>query len=73
MILKDMIHLVDSFEEETGLDVHISGMPYVRTMNSQNIIDEIGIFVGLALLITSLIFFFFFQLLYDSSSHFIIF
>lgn len=60
-ILKDMIHLVESFEEETGLDVHISGMPYVRTMNSQNIIDEIGKFILAALGVTSLIFFFFFR------------
>ncbi|AZQ59131.1 RND family transporter [Maribacter sp. MJ134] len=60
-ILKDMIHLVGSFEEETGLDVHISGMPYVRTMNSQNIIDEIGKFILAALGVTSLIFFFFFR------------
>ena len=36
-------------------------MPYVRTMNSQNIIDEIWIFLILALAITSLIFFFFFR------------
>ena len=36
-------------------------MPYIRTLNSQNIIDEIGIFVGAALVITSLIFFFFFR------------
>ncbi len=60
-ILKDMIHLVSSFEEETGLDVHISGMPYVLTMNSQNIIDEIGKFILAALGVTSLIFFFFFR------------
>ncbi len=60
-ILKDLNHLVETFEEETGLDVHISGMPYVRTMNSQNIIDEIGKFILAALGITSLIFFFFFR------------
>ncbi|MDH3381278.1 MAG: MMPL family transporter, partial [Flavobacteriaceae bacterium] len=43
------------------LKVHVSGMPYIRTLNSQNIIDEMGMFVGLALLITTLIFFFFFR------------
>jgi len=32
--------------EETGLDVRVSGMPFIRTMNAQNIIDEI---VGLYL------------------------
>ncbi|WP_027078190.1 efflux RND transporter permease subunit [Maribacter antarcticus] len=60
-VLKDMIHLVNRFEKETGLDVRISGMPYVRTMNSQNIIDEIGKFILAALGVTSLIFFFFFR------------
>src|SRR5699024_9311342 len=40
---------------------HTSGMPYIRTMNAKNIVDEIGIFVGAALFITSLIFYFFFR------------
>ena len=52
---------MERFEKETGLDVRVSGMPYIRTMNAQNIIDEIGIFVGLALFITSLIFWLFFR------------
>ena len=60
-VLKDMMRLVNQFEKETGLDVRISGMPYVRTMNSQNIIDEIGKFILAALGVTSLIFFFFFR------------
>ncbi|NHF58417.1 MMPL family transporter [Flavobacteriaceae bacterium TP-CH-4] len=60
-ILKDLRNVVNSFEEETGMDVHVSGMPYIRTMNSQNIIDEIGKFILAALGVTSLIFFFFFR------------
>jgi predicted RND superfamily exporter protein len=36
-------------------------MPYIRTMNSKNIIDEIGMFITAALVVTSLIFFFFFR------------
>jgi predicted RND superfamily exporter protein len=60
-IIKDLIPLVDSFEKETGLRVYTSGMPYIRTLNSQNIIDEIGMFIGAALIVTSLIFFFFFR------------
>lgn len=52
---------IQKFEEETGLDVRVSGMPYIRTLNSQNIVDEIGLFVAGALLITALIFFFFFR------------
>lgn len=60
-VLQDLRNLVADFEAESGMDVRISGMPYIRTMNSQNIIDEIGIFIVAALLVTSLIFFFFFR------------
>ena len=60
-ILEDLSTLVKNFEKETELDVHVSGMPYIRTMNSQNIIDEIGKFILAALGVTSLIFFFFFR------------
>ncbi|QLG47201.1 efflux RND transporter permease subunit [Costertonia aggregata] len=60
-ILEDLTNLVEDFEEETGLNVRISGMPYIRTLNSQNIIDEIGKFILAALGVTSLIFFFFFR------------
>ncbi|KAA2218634.1 efflux RND transporter permease subunit [Maribacter flavus] len=60
-ILQDLSRLIENFEEDTNLDVRISGMPYVRTMNSQNIIDEIGKFILAALGVTSLIFFFFFR------------
>ena len=60
-VLNDLKRLVENFEEETQMDVRISGMPYIRTLNSQNIIDEIGKFIGAALAVTSLIFFFFFR------------
>ncbi len=52
---------IKNFEKETGLNVRVSGMPYIRTMNAQNIKDEIGLFVGLALLVTALIFYIFFR------------
>lgn len=60
-ILDDLIPLIEEFEESQGIQVHTSGMPYIRTLNAKNIVDEIGIFVGAALFITSLIFFFFFR------------
>ena len=60
-IFNDFIPLVEKFESNTGLKVHVSGMPYIRTLNSQNIIDEIGGFILAALGVTSLIFFFFFR------------
>ena len=55
------IPLIESFEEENDIDVKISGMPYVRTLNAQNIVDEISVFVLTAMFLTSLIFFLFFR------------
>ena len=52
---------IEEFEKETGLDVRVSGMPYIRTLNAKNIKDEMQLFVGGALAITALIFFFFFR------------
>jgi predicted RND superfamily exporter protein len=56
-----LIPEIATFEKNTGIDLRVSGMPYIRTLNSQNIIDEIGLFVAAALLITSFIFFLFFR------------
>ncbi len=60
-IINILIPRIEQFEKETNIKVHTSGMPYIRTLNSQNIIDEIGLFIGAALLVTSFIFFFFFR------------
>lgn len=53
--------LVANFEKTYGIDIKISGMPYVRTKNADNIKNEITTFVILALAITSIIFFLFFR------------
>ena len=56
-----LIPEVKKFQKDNQLDVRISGMPYIRTLNSQNIADEMLLFVAGALLITAIIFFFFFR------------
>ena len=60
-VFDKLIPIIDRFEKENNLDVRVSGMPYIRTINAQNIIDEIQLFVLGALLITGIIFFFFFR------------
>ncbi|WP_367755660.1 RND family transporter [Flavobacterium sp. WC2430] len=60
-ILNDFIPKIEAFEKETGIDLRVSGMPYIRTLNAKSITDEISLFIGASLLITSLIFFFFFR------------
>jgi predicted RND superfamily exporter protein len=52
---------VSEFEQKYNLDVRISGMPYVRTKYSETIKAELGKFIILAIVVTSLIFFLFFR------------
>ncbi|MEC4004083.1 MMPL family transporter [Flavobacterium sp. SUN052] len=60
-ILKVLVPEVTKFEKATGIDLKVSGMPYIRTINTENMKGEIGLFIGAALFITSLIFFLFFR------------
>ena len=60
-ILNKLVPAIKTFEDETKIDFRVSGMPYIRTLNAQTIIDEISIFIGASLLVTSLLFFFFFR------------
>lgn len=60
-ILNKLIPQIELFKEKTGIDLRVSGMPYIRTMNTETIKGEIGLFIGMSLLITCLLFYFFFR------------
>jgi uncharacterized protein len=60
-ILNHFVKKIDAFEKSTGIDLKVSGMPYIRTINSNNMKGEIALFIGAALLVTALIFFMFFR------------
>jgi len=60
-IFNTLIPTIKQFEKENSVDIRVSGMPYIRTLNAQNIQDEILLFVVGALGITAIIFFFFFR------------
>ena len=60
-ILNVLVPEVEKFEKATHIDLKVSGMPYIRTINTDNMKGEIGLFIGAALFITSLIFFLFFR------------
>ncbi|HFS67558.1 MAG TPA: RND family transporter, partial [Flavobacteriia bacterium] len=60
-VLNKLIPEIKKFEEENNVNVYVSGMPYVRTLNAKSIKDEMKYFVFGALFITALIFFFFFR------------
>ncbi|MEY2922753.1 MAG: hypothetical protein RL108_1379, partial [Bacteroidota bacterium] len=60
-VINQLVPAVEAFERETNIDLRVSGMPYIRTLNAETIVKEIGLFIGASLLITSLLFFFFFR------------
>lgn len=60
-VIKKLVPRIEAFESATEERLRVSGMPYIRTLNSQHIVDEIGLFVLGALAVTSIIFFFFFR------------
>lgn len=62
--ITDLIELGQNFGKEEGVDVHFSGLPYIRTVISQKIVNEFQLFIGLALAITAVILWFFFRSLY---------
>lgn len=60
-VVEDIQAVIDGFTEKTGLTVHVSGLPYIRTMQTAKIKQELGMFVGLSVLITAILMFLFFK------------
>ncbi len=60
-VLNNLVEKIEAFDKANQMKVRVSGMPYIRTLNAQNIVDEINLFVIAALVVTSLIFFLFFR------------
>ncbi len=60
-ILKKVTPLLQNFEKETGINLHPSGLLYIRTLNAQNLKGEIPVFIIITLLVTSFILWFFFR------------
>ena len=51
----------DIYTSESQKEVKYSGLPYIRTVHSELIRKEVGLFIFLALLVTAIILFFFFR------------
>lgn len=60
-ILNHFKPLLEKYRSEISTQIHISGMPYIRTLGTEIIIQEIGLFIFGALFITCLLFFAFFR------------
>jgi predicted RND superfamily exporter protein len=60
-MVKSIQKITRQFEEEQGVDLHYSGLPYIRVVNSIRIKKEIYLFSVLALAICIVVLFLFFR------------
>ncbi|HNQ11826.1 MAG TPA: MMPL family transporter [Bacteroidia bacterium] len=60
-IINSIKDRVAEYEKESNTDVHISGLPYIRTVITQKIAEELKLFLFLALLVTAIILLVFFR------------
>lgn len=60
-LIKDLKERTDIFGEDYGLDIKYSGLPYIRTVTSKKVQDELLFFVFLSLVIASVLLFILFR------------
>ncbi len=63
-IIKQIREYADAFGSQFKLDLHYSGMPFIRTAISRKIAHELVLFLCLALAVTAIVLWFFFRSLY---------
>jgi predicted RND superfamily exporter protein len=60
-VVNEIKRMGEAFTAQTGIEMHYSGMPFVRTMMQQKTNKELRLFIGLSIGITALILFLFFR------------
>jgi len=63
-ILKEIEAKAIAFEKSTNIQVHLSGLPYIRTATSKLVSNEFVLFLGLSILVSALILLIFFRSFY---------
>ena len=60
-VVENIRNRAEEFSEAHNMQVHYSGLPYIRTVTSERVKDELGMFVGLAGLVAATLLFLFFR------------
>ncbi len=63
-ILKEIEAKANNFTKSTGIAVHLSGLPFIRTATSKLVSNEFVLFLGLSILVSALILLIFFRSFY---------
>lgn len=60
-LVKNVVAITEHFTEKYNLQMHYSGLPYIRVVNAESIKGEMYMFIILSLLITTFILYLFFR------------
>jgi len=60
-LISDIKTTMERFSEKSKVEVHFSGLPYIRTLVAQKLQNELKLFILLALLVSALFLFIFFR------------
>ena len=60
-LIKDIEHEVEAFSQKHNIEVHYSGMPYIRTKTMKMVKNELMLFMVLSMLVASIVLFLFFR------------
>ena len=60
-VVEDVVALTDLWSVKHGIDLAISGLPFIRTEMTNKVKGEIGWFIGAAMLVTALLLLLFFR------------
>lgn len=60
-IVEDIIEVSDRWAEDTGIETHLSGLPFIRISITNKVKGELGYFIGAAIAVTALLLFLFFR------------
>ncbi len=63
-IIKTILEKADALSKKHGVEMHYSGLPFIRTAVSQLVSREFVLFLGLSILVSAIILFVFFRKLY---------
>ena len=60
-VVDDVVHAIDIYSDGTGIQLHIGGLPYLRSFLTSKVKEELDLFLILSALVTAIILFIFFR------------
>jgi uncharacterized protein len=60
-VINHLVSFTKSFSEKNNIQVHYSGLPYIRIINSEKLKGELGMFLWMSMAVTALVLLLFFR------------